>query len=75
MFKFIATLLGIAVTSALTTLAYKVYKPSERANRIAERILKFLGVLIVIAVIFALVYSILVDLGYREPIRPLFPKQ
>jgi len=40
LYKLVATLLIIAVTSALTSLAYKVYKPSERANRIAGRVIK-----------------------------------
>lgn len=68
LFKILTTLLILVVTSALTSIAYKMWKPSERANRIAAKIIR------IFLTAIGAIYIILADLGYVEPITPS-PKQ
>jgi len=70
LYKFIVLLLTTAVTSAITSLVYKVYKPSEKANKIAERVIKFSMVIIVVVFAICAIYIILADMGYVKPITP-----
>lgn len=74
-FKFIVSLLIFAITSVLTTWAYKIWTPSERADKIAKVVIRIFVFIVIVITAICAIYIILSDLGYVDPITPLFPKK